>query len=102
MKNGSKYWQKTGLGASLYSSPVTAEIDGSGYQTIFVASSDVYQGLNGSGRVTPLSYDGQTLRQTFAWRTCGGGLSIADTDGDGQFENYLCARLLYNSDKNRF
>ena len=93
--NGSTYWRTTGLGLETYSSPVVCDIDGSGYPTIFVASTDVHKGLSGTGRVTSLSYNGEILHQAFSWRPCGGGLSIADTDGDGEFELYMGDRHMY-------
>ncbi|MEM2568183.1 MAG: VCBS repeat-containing protein, partial [Candidatus Bathyarchaeia archaeon] len=93
--NGSIYWRRTDLGKETYSSPLIFDIDGDGYPTIFFASTDIYKGLDGSGRVTALSYDGNILYQTFAWRPCAGGLSIADTDGDGEFELYMGERHMY-------
>jgi len=91
--NGTTYWRRdTGLGFETWSSPVIADIDGDGIPTIFFASSDVHNGSDGTGRVTSLSYDGQILHQTFAWRPCSGGLAIADTDGDGEFELYVTDR----------
>ena len=70
-------------------------IDGNGYPTVFVGSEDVSKGLSGTGRVTALSYDGRILHQAFAWRPCSGGLSIADTNGDGEFELYMGERSMY-------
>jgi hypothetical protein len=93
--NGSQYWRITGLGTETFSSPVICDIDGTGYPTIFVASTDVFNGLQGSGRITSLSHEGRILHQTFAWRPCAGGLSIADTDGDGKFELYMGDRYMY-------
>jgi len=93
--NGSTYWRITGLGKETYSSPVVCDIDGSGYPTIFFATTDIYKGLKGTGRLTSLSYDGRILNQTFTWRPCSGGLSIGDTDGDGEFELYMGDRDMY-------
>jgi len=95
--NGSIYWrfQTASSEAYTFSSPVVFDIDGNGYPTIFFGSTDVGHGLSGSGRVTSLSHDGRILHQTFAWRPCSGGLSIADTDGDGKFELYMGDRDMY-------
>ncbi len=96
--DGSIYWRATGLGKETYSGPVIFDIDGNGYPTVFVGSTDTSKGLNGTGRLTALSYDGQILRQTFIWRPCSGGLSIADTDLDGEFEIYMGERNMYLND----
>ena len=98
--NGTIYWVRTNLGQETMSSPVIADIDGDGYPTIFFASTDIYHGLNGTGKLTSLSHDGNILHQVFTWRPCGGGLSIADTDGDGEFEVYMGDRSMYYTDSN--
>jgi len=85
--NGSIYWVRRDLGGDYsYCNPITFDLDGDGYPTIFFASTEVDQGMNGTGRITALSYDGQKLYETFAWRPCAGGLSLADYDFDGIFE----------------
>jgi hypothetical protein len=93
--NGAVYWRTTGLGGGIVSSPVVFDIDGNGYPTIFVGSQEVTRGLQGNGRLTSLSHDGRILHQAFAWRPCAGGLSIADTDADGEFELYMADRSMY-------
>jgi len=93
--DGTKYWNVSGLGRETYSGPVIFDIFGDGHPIIFVGSTDTAKGLEGTGRITALSYDGRILNQTFAWRPCGGGLSIADTDFDGEFELYMGDRNMY-------
>jgi len=97
--NGSTYWRlQSGLGKETYASPVVFDIDGNGYPTIFIASTDISSGLSGTGRISAVSYDGRILYQNFVWRPCSGGLSIADTDGDGEFEIYMGERNMYLND----
>jgi len=93
--NRSLYWSKEGLGLETFSSPVICDVDGDDYPEIFFASTDISRGLSGTGRITMLSYNGTILHQTFSWRPCSGGLSIADTDGDGEFELYMGDRYMY-------
>ena len=40
------------------------------------------------------------MAQTFTWRPCSGGLSLADTDNDGVFELYQGDRGIYYGDGN--
>lgn len=97
--SGSTYWRlQTGLGGSTYSSPVVFDIDGNGYPTIFIGSTDTSDGLDGTGRVSAVSYEGIILYQAFSWRPCSGGLSIADTNWDGEFELYMGERNMYLND----
>ena len=97
--SGSTYWRlQTGLGGSTYSSPVIFDIDGNGYPTIFIGSTDTSNGLDGTGRVSAVSYEGIILYQAFSWRPCSGGLSIADTNWDGEFELYMGERNMYLND----
>jgi hypothetical protein len=86
---GSTYWRRADLGLETYGSPVVHDVNGDGYPEIFFESTDIYRGLAGTGRVTALSHDGRILCQTFAWRPCSGGLSLGDTDSDGEFELYM-------------
>ena len=87
--DGSVYWRRADLGLETYGSPVICDTDADGYPKIFFTSTDIYHGLDGTGRVTALRYDGRILLQTFAWRPCAGGLSLGDTDSDGEFELYM-------------
>lgn len=100
--DGSTYWKSPNLGGQSWASPVVADIDGSGYPTIFISSTDVLNGLNSTGRITKLDHDGRILAQTFVWRPCAGGLSLADTDNDGQFELYMGDRYEYMTSDNDY
>jgi hypothetical protein len=86
----------TGSG-SVMAKPVAGDIDHDGHLDIFIASQDVSPGDNSTGTYHPNGYDGTICRidyqghivaQTFTWRPCSGGLSLADTDNDGVFELY--------------
>ena len=98
--NGSTYWETRGNlgGNSIVGSLVVGDIDGDGYPTIFVASEDLNHEIEGTGRLTALSHDGAILNQTFIWRPCAGGLSLADGDNDGVYELYMGDRDMYMSD----
>ena len=87
---------------SVMAKPVAADIDHDGHLDIFVASQDVSPGDNSTGvyrkngydgTISRINYLGQIVAQTFTWRPCSGGLSLADTDNDGVFE-------LYQGDRN--
>lgn len=101
-QDGSTYWRKTGLGGQSWSSPVVTDIHGSGYPTIFISSTDVYEGLNSTGKISALSSDGEIVQQAFIWRPCLGGLSIADADNDGEFELYMGDRYMYMTSDNGY
>ena len=98
---------------SVMAKPVAGDIDGDGKLDIFVASQDVSPGgyNDSQGRpIYPNGYDGTVCRinatngaiiaQTFTWRPCSGGLSLADTDNDGVFELYQGDRGEYYGDGN--
>lgn len=87
--NGTTYWRTTGLGGHSEASPVAFDINGDSCAEVFYASEDITNGWNGTGRVTSLTHDGHIVNQIFAFRPCAGGLSIADTNFDGQFELYM-------------
>ena len=96
---------------SIMAKPVAGDIDGDGHLDIFVASQDVSpggydddQGFHSAdgydGTVMRIDYLGNVLAQTFTWRPCSGGLSLADTDNDGVFELYQGDRDIYYGDGN--
>ncbi len=98
---------------SVMAKPVAGDIDGDGVLDIFIASQDVSPGgyYDEQGAYTyPNGYDGTVCRiaasngailaQTFTWRPCSGGLSLADTDNDGVFELYQGDRGMYYGDGN--
>jgi len=97
--DGSRVWRiptnpgdTGGLGGTSHSSPVVADVDGDGFKEIFTVTTDVYtdeDGYDGTGQVVKLSYDGEILATQWSWRSCSGGLSIADIDEDGEFELYM-------------
>ncbi|MDG6223231.1 MAG: DUF2341 domain-containing protein [Candidatus Bathyarchaeota archaeon] len=81
-----------GLGGTSHSSPVIADVNGDGFKEIFTVTTDIYtdpDGYDGTGKVVKLSHDGQILATQWSWRSCSGGLSIADIDEDGEFELYM-------------
>ena len=87
--DGVEIWRYTDELGGIMNQPVMADIDGNGYYTIFFATQDITEGLDSRGRLTALYYDGTWLGETFSWRPCGGGLSLADYDRDGRFEIYM-------------
>jgi hypothetical protein len=99
--NGTLYW-KTYIanGGTTMGSFVAADVDGDGKLEIFHGSQNVEAGTNNIfvGRITKLSYNGKILAQTFNWRACSGGVSIADTNNDGQFEIFTGDRDMYMGD----
>lgn len=100
----------TGGSGSVMAKPVFGDIDHDGYPDIFIASQDVSPGDNQTGHYSYNGYDGTICRinyqgtivaQTFTWRPCSGGLSLADTDNDGVFELYQGDRQSVNGEGNR-
>lgn len=41
------------------------------------------------GKIYKISHDGKILAEAWSWHPCAGGFSIADADGDGEFELYI-------------
>jgi hypothetical protein len=99
--NGSQYWRVTySGGATEMSSLAAVDVDGDGHLEIFMSAQDVVAGSDNAfnGRIRKFSYNGTLLAQSFSWRTCSGGVSIADTDNDGEFEVYTGDRDVYYGD----
>jgi hypothetical protein len=104
--------QGTSGSGSCMSKPVAGDIDGDGHVEIYIACQDVSPAYSQSsstgqpipdgydGTVTMFDYQGNILAQNFNWRSCSGGLSLADTDNDGEFELYMGDRSMYYSDGN--
>lgn len=98
--DGTKRWRwNASRRMSIMSSPVAGDVDGDGYLEIFIAGQGVesWSGQFG-GQITKLSHTGEVLATSFAWRCCSGGLALADTDGDLEFEIYMGDRHTYNED----
>ncbi|MGA2309812.1 MAG: LamG-like jellyroll fold domain-containing protein [Candidatus Bathyarchaeia archaeon] len=101
--NGALWWRTTIANAgTTMGSFAAADVNHDGKLEIFHGSQNVEAGADGKfvGRITKLSYDGKILAQTFNWRACSGGVSIADADHDGVFEIYTGDRDMYMNDGN--
>jgi len=104
--------QGTSGSGSCMSKPVAGDIDGDGHVEIYIAAQDVSPAYSQSsvtglpipdgydGTVTMFDYQGNIIAQNFNWRSCSGGLSLADTDNDGEFELYMGDRDMYYGDGN--
>jgi hypothetical protein len=106
--------QGTGGSGSCMSKPVAGDINGDGHPEIYIACQDVSPAYNFNnatgvpvptpdgydGTVTMFDYQGNIVAQNFNWRSCSGGLSLADTDNDGEFELYMGDRGMYYGDGN--
>ncbi|XHH09194.1 MAG: LamG-like jellyroll fold domain-containing protein [Candidatus Bathyarchaeia archaeon] len=104
--------QGTSGSGSCMSKPVAGDIDGDGHPEIYIACQDVSPAYNQNsqtglpipdgydGTVTMFDYQGNIVAQNFNWRSCSGGLSLADTDNDGEFELYMGDRDMYYGDGN--
>ena len=88
---GSVWWTVSisggGHEGSITGSPVVADIDGNGYKTIFVGREDAIEPYNGG--IVSISWNGHIIAETWAYRPCSGGLSLADVDGNGVFELFM-------------
>ncbi|MBU1940570.1 MAG: hypothetical protein KKC68_02240, partial [Candidatus Thermoplasmatota archaeon] len=90
--DGTLYWYNTNAD-SMEKHLVIADIEGDGYPYVYICSTDVYHGEDGTGRLRKLrGTDGAILKEVFAWRPCWGGLSIADVNNDGNFELFMSDR----------
>ncbi|MEM2130828.1 MAG: DUF2341 domain-containing protein, partial [Candidatus Bathyarchaeia archaeon] len=89
--NGTVWWQVSltggGREGSITSSPVVADIDRNGYPTIFVGREDAIAPFNGG--IVAISWNGKIIAETWAYRPCSGGLSLADVNNDGVFELFM-------------
>ena len=83
---------------SCMSKPVAGDINHDGKSEIFIASQDVNFTSGYDGALVEFDYLGNRLARTFAWRSCSGGLSLADTDNDGEYELYMGDRGMYMGD----
>jgi hypothetical protein len=89
--NGSVYWIANQESGGKYVGIV--DIDGNHYPYVYICSGDYQHGLNGYGRLRKLrGTDGAVLKETFLYRPCWGGISIADAENDGKFEIYVSER----------
>ncbi len=77
---------------------ISYDIDGDGYPTIWFASEDSNPDpFNGNmndynGALTMLDHTGRVLTDTWIHHPCWGGMALADTDLNGQYEIYLSDR----------
>ena len=98
--NGTTRWTSPylkGEGQARY--PILSyDIDGDGYPTIWFASEDSHPDpFNGdmndyNGALIMLDHNGTVLTDTWIHHPCWGGMALADTDNDGQYEIYLSDR----------
>ena len=98
--NGTTRWTSPylkGEGQARY--PILSyDIDGDGYPTIWFASEDSHPDpFNGdmndyNGALIMLDHNGTVLTDTWIHHPCWGGMALADTDNDDQYEIYLSDR----------
>jgi len=98
--NGTTRWTSPylkGEGQARY--PILSyDIDGDGYPTIWFASEDSHPdpfsgNMNDyNGALIMLDHNGTVLTDTWIHHPCWGGMALADTDNDGQYEIYLSDR----------
>jgi hypothetical protein len=83
--------------------PVIAPVDAGDYPTVFFAAMGfvtIDDDSNSTGFLVSYKYNATTktyvqLNYTRIWHPCSGGLSIADTDYDGELELYMNDRNMY-------
>ena len=95
--DGSIYWIANEESGGKYLGIV--DIEGNGYPYVYICSGDFFHKINGNGRLRKLQgTTGAVLKETFLYRPCWGGISIADADNDGRIEIYVNERKAnYNS-----
>jgi hypothetical protein len=94
---GEPYWIANQESGGKYIAIV--DTDGTGYPYVYICSGDFYHAANGNGRLRKLrGTTGEVVKQTFLYRPCWGGISVADADNDGRIEIYVNERKAnYNS-----
>lgn len=79
--NGTEFWNVSI--PSGWHQFVIADIDGTGFPYVYVSDHDTDYG---NGKISKIrGYDGALIAQTQIWKSCYGGVSAADVDGQGTF-----------------
>jgi hypothetical protein len=88
--NGSVYWYNSN--APLYNKHcVAGDINGDGYPEVFVCTAGANSG-SPQGWVTALTHDGQIFAKVHTYFPCYGGLTLGDTNHDGNYELFMGER----------